>query len=529
MAIMEQRVPRRLGVTLTTAVLVAALAAPGAGAWTGPFEVPRAVVASTAEVVVAPDGTTTAAWLRYDPSAGQTRVEAAVRPPGGAFGAPELLAIEPAALRLRAAVDAAGTVTVAWIQREAGTDVVRSTSRPGGGPFGPVRDVSDTGSSSRDAQLAAAGTTAVLTWVQAGRVRAAIAAGGEPFVVQKPLTPLGRSGELPQVAVAPTGAAVVAWTYETAAGTFWVRAAARPPGGDFAALADVRQSTRTIDDLEVALSAGGRATLTWKRSLDSSELPRAIESAARGVTGNFGPPGEIPGATSYVDSDYALAVSADDTAVVVVVADGGVHAAFRPSGSAFDPMKPVAQPSGWAPRARFLDGELVAIGWHHLGGEYAVVLGADRAPGPVASLAAPGASVATTQHGIASDDDGTLVDWWLRDGTGGGSPTYRIGLSVLDAAAPALAAVSVPADGIAGRALEMRATGRDRWSGSTTTWRFGDGATEEGEAVAHAYAHPGDYTVAITVTDAAGNTSSATRTVRVRGRQGGPATPLPTP
>jgi len=53
-------------------------------------------------------------------------------------------------------------------------------------------------------------------------------------------------------------------------------------------------------------------------------------------------------------------------------------------------------------------------------------------------------------------------------------------------------------------------------------WSFGDGATASGPSADHAYAAPGSYDVTLTVTDAAGNRASTTRTVEVADSQAAP-------
>jgi PKD repeat protein len=47
------------------------------------------------------------------------------------------------------------------------------------------------------------------------------------------------------------------------------------------------------------------------------------------------------------------------------------------------------------------------------------------------------------------------------------------------------------------------------------TWDFGDGGTGEGMIVRHTFAHPGEFLVILTVTDAAGAEARATRLVQV--------------
>jgi hypothetical protein len=61
----------------------------------------------------------------------------------------------------------------------------------------------------------------------------------------------------------------------------------------------------------------------------------------------------------------------------------------------------------------------------------------------------------------------------------------------------------------------MAAAASDRMSAPALRVDFGDGSTAAGGAVEHIYGAPGDYTVTVTATDAAGNASSVTRPIRV--------------
>ena len=77
-----------------------------------------------------------------------------------------------------------------------------------------------------------------------------------------------------------------------------------------------------------------------------------------------------------------------------------------------------------------------------------------------------------------------------------------------------------------GRERERRQRGGDvgvrhrRAVGQTTTWDFGDGGSAQGKTVNKAFLVPGAFTVRVTVTDDAGNTTTAQRHVRVSGRAG---------
>ena len=59
----------------------------------------------------------------------------------------------------------------------------------------------------------------------------------------------------------------------------------------------------------------------------------------------------------------------------------------------------------------------------------------------------------------------------------------------------------------------------------TYAWSFGDGQTGSGREPSHVYAQPGDYSVALTVTDPMGLTASATRVVSVAPAAGGGSGP----
>jgi len=74
---------------------------------------------------------------------------------------------------------------------------------------------------------------------------------------------------------------------------------------------------------------------------------------------------------------------------------------------------------------------------------------------------------------------------------------------------------------------DMSATATDRWSGVSFTWDFGDGATASGGGVSHAYGAPGVYTAVVRATDAAGNSSSVSRTIQVSNPTPPPPPPPP--
>ena len=101
-----------------------------------------------------------------------------------------------------------------------------ATRRPAGGLFSVPADDLRPWRDLRPVEVAAAGSTALVTWRQADRIRAAVAAGSGAFEMQNPVSVPGQKGDYRQPAVAPSGAAVVAWRrYPDRAGRRRARAA----------------------------------------------------------------------------------------------------------------------------------------------------------------------------------------------------------------------------------------------------------------------------------------------------------------
>lgn len=75
----------------------------------------------------------------------------------------------------------------------------------------------------------------------------------------------------------------------------------------------------------------------------------------------------------------------------------------------------------------------------------------------------------------------------------------------------------LPTDPFEGESVTFDASASSDLDGDIVryAWDFGDGATGEGMIVTHAYAHPGELMVILTVTDSAGAEAKATRLVKV--------------
>ena len=102
---------------------------------------------------------------------------------------------------------------------------------------------------------------------------------------------------------------------------------------------------------------------------------------------------------------------------------------------------------------------------------------------------------------------------------GDGKNHYQFQAAGLDAAGPSLTAVSVPPSGEPGAAIGMAAAATDRMSPFAYAGASATASPARGAAVSHAFGSAGAFDVTVTVADAVGNSTSATRPVLVTAPQ----------
>ena len=366
--------------------------------------------------------------------------------------------------------------------------------------------------------------------MQNQRVRLATAVAGGAFAVHDPLTQAVGENLSPAVAVAPDGAALVAWRKYSAT-TVTVQAAARPAGGSaFTPLPDVgsRPKAPGIADVQAAMGGGGRATLTWTYYSGSSI---GAQAASRGKSGAFGPVETVeewfgggPMATLVMDDE--------DNALFVWKNHTTVSYAQRPLGGAFGPTQAVANSYVWVSavpvQAGFAADGSARVAWiSDAGGRSSIHtsrIAPDGSNDGDQTIAAP-----TAPPG-QSDGIGRIghrrrrgrrrrrqlgSDLRRRLRAGGRPPPAHPHRDLRRHAAGDRSALQVSGLPVMGKPLTMHVTTSDALSGATAIWDFGDGTTEEGETVFKTYAEPGDYIVRVTVSDDAGNTATRTRVQRI--------------
>ena len=256
-------------------VIRAALAEPEGG-FGAPIDIARTRgTQPTVAAAVSPRGDAVVAWIvvrytggRRGPPEGRTRVVAALRPAGGAFGPPQFLTPwRGSSILSRASVsagmDASGRATVAWAEpipdrrNIPGLSTVEVATAEPGQRFGPAHvltaRVQDT---QRVALSVAADGRALLTHDGQGTIQVfERAAGGSEFARVHRLRPRRGFSEWqdPDVALASDGSAVVAWQGGQETGFEDVFVASRRGTGPWTAPVAV-QRTREVDSLGEAFS-----------------------------------------------------------------------------------------------------------------------------------------------------------------------------------------------------------------------------------------------------------------------------------
>jgi hypothetical protein len=513
-------------------LLLAPSTAAGAEQWLGSSPISDAGVSSqNADVATGPDGTVIAVWSRID--AGEIRIQARVRPPGGDFGPAEFLSASgQQAITPKVAIDGQGNAIVAWYQGGA----VHFAARPPGGPFSELTPQSNAGESPTGAVRVAfdAQGSAIVAWqtIQTAmmsntlRVRAAVRPPGGQFGAAQLLdTALPMPGDPSpiidnvELATDGQGNAVAVWGKTTSMGAGFmshtIQAALRAPGGSFGAatpLASTMSSGGTgsiVRFPDVAADDQGTITAVWH--FDPSSGPTAIQARTRPPGGSFGPVETASVGAGANPIFPRIATDAQGNAVALwqgtVAAASVVQAAVRPVGGGFGIAQTISEAGASSDSARIASspgGKTFAV-WRRTSGTQRI-LSAVRQPGggfggPIEL--SPGGGFPNTPE-VAADPEGNAVATWTRsDGS-----DNRIEAAGYDGAPPRLESPQIPASGRTGTPLDFSVAPVDVWSAVTTDWSFGDGATANGNQVSHTYAATGKFGVAVSATDALGNSST---------------------
>jgi hypothetical protein len=506
---------------------------------------PTANGPSGATVAVNAVGDAAAAWTGDD-GAGVQSLLVATRPAGGPWSVPTPVAQQPVVDAPAVAIDDAGNVTVVWIEQlAAGSGSVayaRSARRDAlSGAWSPPRFFTDQPQSPGGNALPftqvrtdAAGDV-VATWLEdtsgIAIVHAAIEDAAGAWTQQRSLSDPGDAIALdarPQIAPDASGGALVGWSAQGIAdpSQYAVQTSHYLGNGSWSAPADlVTTSGEAISPLRLVGTDGDDVAATWFQG-----TPATLWGALR------------TGGTWTVD-DVSTDVAPACEPLQALGADpgGGATVVWKAQSSdGLDSVRLTA--GGWEPRVPAFAGRTESAEDAAIDGGTVVLVAHDAATNADSLLAtrredgdgwsAPalldGASAAAGLSGVdvAGDAAGdALASWTATDALGAKS----IAAAAFQAAGPQLTAVSVPAGGAPGEQLAFSVAARSAFATvAGTSWDFGDGAPSiVGDAVSHAYAQAGDYTVTITSVDGVGNVTTTRRQVTIAAPATPPLTPPP--
>ena len=466
------------------------------------------------------------------------------------------------------ALESDGTAVAAWAEDGS----VRAATRAPGKSFGPRRAIAASSTLAVPDQVVALGTRAlVLLHTQQGTGATLVAASVTGPAVGVPEQAAATTMPITEATggLRSDGSALAA--YAVAQSPMTISSAARAAAGGWAPGGDVPlpAGVTLVQQLHLALLPDGSAVLLFLgQGPAAGDVPRPY-AATRSAAGAWAAPTALDPAIVVACSDLGLAVDASGVAYTVwSVSDGRVRTSVRPLGGVFAAAQTNAL-NGRTPRVAGASdaagpaGTGVLLAWIDVSGQ-PVLRTAEWSPAGVATAAStvlPSAattleslalSPTTAASAIITETTGTgaaqrsgtdvlerpatATPWTVQNVRTGlaepvGSPQLAMGsqgalalwvegnvivASGTDHSLPRVEALAKPKKvglGVLGP-YSVRAS--DAWSPIVdVTWRYGDGTTEHGPSVRHAYARAGTFHVTVLVNDAAGNTAQRTFVVIV--------------
>jgi hypothetical protein len=226
--------------------------------------------ATEPQVAVAPDGTATVVWKRFNgfhPFVQERRIAAdgTPEPQVETLSAPRQDAVEP-----QVAVAGDGAALIVWSRFDGSNSIVQAQAvSPEGAPQGAPTDLSATEVNSVEPQLGlAADGSAAVVWSRTDGSGTVIqyrrlAGDGAPLGGVVNLSAAGRSAE-PQIAIASGGGATAVWDRFDGS-SFVVQSRRVSAAGIPQGTVDLSASGRDAASPQVALGEDGRADVVWTR------------------------------------------------------------------------------------------------------------------------------------------------------------------------------------------------------------------------------------------------------------------------
>src|SRR5262245_11827433 len=309
----------------------------------------------------------------------------------------------------RVAVEPDGSVAVVYRRTPGLLQSIETRVRDPAGTLGAAQPVSPPAQQGTQPRLAAdGGGNVVYAYESLGQVWTARRESGGGL----PLALMAAAGAGPEVAVAASGTATIAWLDGAV-----VKAARRAPDGTLSAVETISDPAETATGGRVAVDGHDAAHLVWTSAAGGgNHVARTRAWPAGGSPGGA----QDLSAAGVDATEPAVATNAGGSALFAWLAGGAVQGRKVPAG---------------------------------------------RSPEPVADLAS-GAAVASPGTGMDSSAGGVAA--WARDG--------RVEAAVFDAVAPLVSRPSGRASAELGLPERYTSSASDLWPGVSIRWDFGDGS-----------------------------------------------------
>ncbi|HET6173493.1 MAG TPA: PKD domain-containing protein [Gaiellales bacterium] len=452
----------------------------------------------------------------------------------------------------RLALESDGTAVAAWTEN--GT--VRAATRAPGKTFGLQRAIAMSSTLAVPDDAVALGTRALLLLhAQQGTGATLVASSVTGSSVGPPEQAAATTAPITEAAGALRSDGSALAVYAAASAPMTLSSAARSAAGGWSPAGDIAlpASVTLVQQLQLALLPDGSAVaLFLGQGPAAGDVPRPY-AALRSAAGAWAAPVALDPAAVVACADLGLAIDGTGNAYAVwSVSDGRVRTSMLPLGGAFS----AAQTSATAartPRVAGAGGGSVLLAWLDISGA-PVLRTAEWTPAGLAAAASTilptsattledlALAPSTAASAIVTETTGTgaaqragtdvlerpaaAMPWTVQNVRTGlaepvGSPRLAMGAlgalalwvegnvivaSGTDHGLPRIDALAKPLKigiGVTGP-FSLRAS--DTWSPIVdVTWRYGDGTTEHGTSVRHAYLRAGTFHVTVLVHDATGN------------------------
>jgi hypothetical protein len=244
------------------------------------------------EVAIDQQGNALAIWTRSDGT--NHRIQAAFRPVGGSFSPAQTIS-DPGqnAFSGKVAFDAQGNALAIWTRSDGTHLRIQAAFRPAGGSFGAPQTISPAGgSASQFTEISVdAQGNALVVWDRSDgthlRIQAAFRPAGGSFGAPQTISPNGQNASSRKLVMFDgLGNALVVWG-ESGGTDGRIHAAFRPAGGSFGPPQSISDPGQNAFLSQLVVDAQGNALAVWER-FDGTN-PR-VQVAFRPAGGSFGPP-----------------------------------------------------------------------------------------------------------------------------------------------------------------------------------------------------------------------------------------------